>query len=268
MWLDHIIKNPKTSYDGIVIIHGTDTLVYSASALSYLLLDIDKPIILTGSQRPLSALRTDTKGNLINAIELSTCNIPEVSICFGNKLFRGNRTKKSSIESFQSFESPNYPPLANVGLNVDINEHFLLSEKEKIDLQPVFNAGIQSLKIYPGMDPSNYEQIIRNSSMAIILEGLGSGNLPALTNNWIKFISQIKENNKLIFMASQSPHGTVNLQLYTCGRQAEKAGAISLKDMTLEAAIVKLMLLSANFEDPTKIESLMQKSLAGEITES
>lgn len=264
----HIIKNPRTSYDGIVIIHGTDTLVYTASALSYLLLDIDKPIILTGSQRPLSALRTDARGNLVNAIELSTYNIPEVSICFGNKLLRGNRTKKSSIESFQSFESPNYPPLANVGLNVDINEHFLLSEKEKINLQPEFNAGIQSLKIYPGMDPSNYEQIIRNSSMAIILEGLGSGNLPALTNNWIKFISQLKENNKLIFMASQSPHGTVNLQLYTCGRQAEKAGAISLKDMTLEAAIVKLMLLSANFKDPTKIEFLMQKSLAGEITES
>jgi len=263
----NIINNMTTSYDGFVIIHGTDTLVFTAAALSYLLLDIDKPIILTGSQRPLSALRTDARGNLINAIELSTYNIPEVSICFGNKLFRGNRTKKSSIESFQSFESPNYPHLASVGLNVNINDHYLLKKMEKIDLRPEFSAGVQSLKIYPGMDPNQYKEIIENSSTAIILEGLGAGNLPALTNNWIDFISQLRENNKLVFMVSQSPHGFVDFELYTCGRQAESAGAISLKDMTVEAAIVKLMLLTANIEDQREIESLMQRSLAGEVSE-
>ena len=157
--------------------------------------------------------------------------------------------------------------MATIGLNVDINEHFLLSKKKKISLQPEFSSGIQCIKIYPGMDPHLYKGVIRNSSTVIILEGLGAGNLPFLTNNWIKFIGQLKENNKLVFMASQSPHGSVDLEIYNCGRQAESAGAISLKDMTVEAAIVKLMLLSANFEDQVKIESIMKQSIAGEVSD-
>jgi L-asparaginase len=263
----NIINDAMNDFDGFVIIHGTDTIVYTAAALSYLFLKLEKPIILTGSQRPLSALRTDARGNLINAIELSTYNIPEVSICFGNKLFRGNRAKKTSIESFQSFESPNYPPLATIGLNVNISEHFFLEKKENLELTPKFNKGIHSLKIYPGLDPNPYLKIIENSSIGIIIEGLGAGNLPALTNEWLYFISGLRKNDKLVFMASQSSHGTVDLKLYTCGRQAESAGVISLKDMTVEAALVKLMLLSANFKDQKKVEILMQKPLAGEVSD-
>jgi L-asparaginase len=262
-----IIKGKMKSYDGFVIIHGTDTLVYTATALSYLFLELQKPIILTGSQRPLSALRTDARGNLVNAIELSTYDIPEVSICFGNKLFRGNRTKKISIESFQSFESPNYPPLVSIGLNVNLSEHYFLKRKENIDLTPKFKSGIHSLKIFPGMDPKPYVKMYENSANAILLEGLGAGNLPALTDEWIEFILRLRANNIVVFMTSQSPHGTVDLQLYTCGRKAKSAGAISLRDMTVEAALVKLMLLSANFKDPNTVETLMQSSLAGEITE-
>jgi L-asparaginase len=265
-----IIQGTMNSYDGFVIIHGTDTLVYTASALSYLFLDLEKPVILTGSQRPLSALRTDARGNLINAIELSTYDIPEVTICFGNKLFRGNRTKKTSIESFQSFESPNYPPLATVGLNVTVNKHYFLQKKEIIEVTPDFDQGIHVLRIYPGLDPMPYLGILEKSSRGIILEGLGAGNLPALNNGWFDFISELKRNNILVFMTSQSPHGTVDLQLYNCGRLAESAGAISLRDMTVEAALVKLMLLSANFEAEGKgagnIARFMQMSLAGEIT--
>jgi len=260
-----IIRDGMKSYNGFVIIHGTDTLVYTAAALSYLFLELDKPIILTGSQRPLSELRTDARGNLINAIELATYDIPEVSICFGTELLRGNRTKKTSIERFQCFESPNYPALATVGLNININEHYILHKKENIDLRPEFSAKVQSLKIYPGMNPNQYEDIIENQSTAIILEGLGSGNLPVVTNNWVNFISRLKKNNKSVFMTSQSPHGTVDLKIYVCGRQAESAGVISLKDMTLEAALIKLMILCANYEDQTMIESLMQRSLAGEL---
>jgi L-asparaginase len=261
-----ILCNSMDSYDGFVIIHGTDSLVYTASALSYLFLGLKKPVILTGSQRPLSALRTDARVNLVNAIELSTYDISEVAICFANKLFRGNRTKKESIESFQSFDSPNYPPLATVGLNVTLHEHYFVKQKDDLELFPDFTQGIQTIKIYPGLDPKPYKKIIDPSSRAIILEGLGSGNLPARNNDWIDFISDLRSKEILVFITSQSPHGSVDLHLYACGRQAESAGAISLKDMTIEAALVKLMLLSANFKDQGKIADLMQMSLAGEIS--
>jgi len=263
----NIINAAMDSYDGFVIIHGTDSLVYTASALSYLLLDLKKPVIFTGSQRPLSTLRTDARVNLINAIELSTYDIPEVTICFGNKLFRGNRTKKNSIERFQSFDSPNYPPLAKVGLNVAINDHFIVGKMKNLNLQARFDRGIHVVKIIPGLDSKPYQKLFDKSSRAVIFEGLGAGNLPVLNNEWIELISELRAKNILIFMTSQSPHGSVDLHLYNCGRQVESAGAISLRDMTIEAAVVKLMILSANFKDQDKVSDLMQKSLAGEISE-
>lgn len=265
--LYNIIAGAMNSYDGFVIIHGTDTLVYTAAALSYLFPQLEKPIIMTGSQRPLSVLRTDARGNLIDSIELSTYDIPEVSICFGNKLFRGNRTKKTSIERFQSFESPNFPPLATVGLHVSINVQNYRKKKKDFGLAPIFDREIYSIKIFPGLNPQPFFTIFEKSAKAIILEGLGSGNLPALSGEWMEFISHMKANNTLVFIASQSAHGKVNLQLYESGRQAESAGAVSLGDMTVEAGLVKLMLLSANLNDPEKIEELMQKSLVGELTE-
>ena len=261
-----IIKQNMDLYDGFVIIHGTDSLVYTASALSYLLLDLKKPVILTGSQRPLSALRTDARVNLVNAIELCTYDIPEVTICFGNKLFRGNRTKKYSIESFQSFDSPNYPPLATVGLNVTVYDHYLLKHKDGIELIAQFDSRIQTIKIFPGLDLKPYNSLFDTNLRAIILEGLGAGNLPALSSEWMDFIADLKALGILVFMSSQSPHGSVDLELYSSGRQAKSAGAISLKDMTIEAALVKLMLLMRNFDDQPKIAELMQIPLAGEIT--
>lgn len=261
-----IIRKNMDIYDGFVIIHGTDTLVYSASALSYLFLDLQKPVILTGAQRPLSALRTDARNNLINAVELATYNIPEVLICFGDKLFRGNRTKKNSIEKFDSFYSPNYPPLATIGLNVQIKKHYFVKERLKINLKPDFYSSILSVKIFPGLDAEAHIKLLDDSIQAVILEGLGAGNLPTLKTNWIRFIKTAHHRKKLIFITSQSPHGTVDLNLYACGRQAENEGARSLKDMTIEAALVKLMILLANFEDLSQVQEFMLKPIAGEIS--
>jgi L-asparaginase len=261
-----MIKNKMNFYDGFVIIHGTDTLVYTASALSYLLLDLEKPVIFTGSQKPLSALRTDARINLINSIELSTHDIPEVTVCFANKLFRGNRTTKDSIESFQSFDSPNYPALVTIGLNVAVNDNFIIKVREKLGLKARFDSGIQLLKIFPGLDPRPYHSLIDHSLRAIVLEGFGAGNLPAINNEWIDFITMVRRKNILVFMTSQSHHGSVDLKLYGSGRKAEKAGAISLKDMTVEAALVKLMLLAGNYSDQERVLKLMQVSLAGEVT--
>ncbi len=261
-----IIRMAMEDSDGVVIIHGTDTLVYTAAALSYLFLDLKKPIVLTGSQRPLSALRSDARSNLINAVELATYAIPEVLVCFGNKVYRGNRSKKISIERFESFDSPNYPPLATIGLNVHVNAHYILQSKANVQLKSSFFKGILALRVFPGLDPKKFMPLLDNSLKAIILEGFGAGNLPGMTMDWVDFISVAVLKQKLVFIGSQSSHGTIDLQLYSCGQQAEQAGALSLGDMTIEAALVKLMILLANFEDLEKVKKYMMVSLAGEIT--
>ncbi|TFG97101.1 MAG: asparaginase, partial [Calditrichales bacterium] len=190
--LYRLIKEEIDQYDGIVMIHGTDTLVYTAAALSFLLNDLNKPVILTGSQRPLSALRSDARGNLINSVELATFNVPEVLVCFGNRLFRGNRTKKISIESFQSFDSPNYPPLATIGLNVSLNKPYILANRTGLKLEAKFDPHVLPVQIFPGLTPEPFQNVLNGTTRAIILEGFGAGNFPAVTSAWIEFIQHAK----------------------------------------------------------------------------
>jgi L-asparaginase len=263
-----LIRAEMNDYDGMVIIHGTDTLVYSAAALSFLLLDLKKPLILTGAQRPLSALRSDARGNLINSVELATYDIPEVLICFGNKLFRGNRTKKVSIESFQSFDSPNYPPLATIGLGVHLNSHYILREKQSLPLKPVFDSGILSLRLFPGLKAEIFLPLLNERLRAVVIDGFGAGNLPAVTDEWFDFIALARQMDKLVFVGSQSAHGRSDLSLYAAGRLAQKAGASSLTDMTREAALVKLMLLLGNMADQDRVLHYMLSPLAGESGET
>jgi len=259
-----ILKREMNNYDGFVIIHGTDTLVYTASALSFLLGDLQKPLILTGSQRPLSSIRSDAKSNLINALELATMDIPEVAICFGNNLFRGNRTKKISIESYHGFESPNYPPLATIGLNIHLKKQNILKDRININLQPEFDPSAVVIHVTPGLNPQQYLPMIAGNTRVFILSGFGAGNLPNMEQNWIEFISKAADKNKLVFIGSQSPHGQVDLELYDSGILAKNAGALSLDDMTIESALVKSMLLLANFEDPNIIKKYFEQPLAGE----
>lgn len=266
--LYHLINTHQANYDGFVLIHGTDTLVYTAAALSFLLPGLTKPVILTGSQRPLSAIRSDARGNLINAVELATRDIPEVAVCFNDKLYRGNRTKKMSTESYHGFISPNYPALATIGLNLGLRRQYFRQPDTRIILNPEFNTRILSLAVFPGMNFKSYIPAIGDAYHAIILAGFGAGNLPNSDPDWIQFIADAVARGILVAICSQSPHGTVDLDLYECGRQAGEAGALSLHDMTLEASIVKLMLLQGNFSEPDKIKSLLNKSIAGELTEA
>jgi L-asparaginase len=263
--LYQIIRDEINQYDGVVIIHGTDTLVYTAAALSFLLLDINKPVILTGAQRPLSALRTDARENLINSVELATYDIPEVLVCFGNRLFRGNRTKKMSIESFQSFDSPNYPALAEIGLNVNVNQRYILTNKTALDLAPRCSKDIFILRACPGKMPKVYTNLLSEQVQAFIIEGFGSGNLPISSAEWIDFISTATSQNILVFLGSQAAHGLTDLSIYVSGHQAREAGALPLNDMTTEAALVKLMLLLGNKKDLPQVGQLMGQSLAGEV---
>jgi len=262
----NIVYQNKDKFDGFVIIHGTDTLVYNATALSFLLTDFNKPVIFTGSQRPLSEIRTDAASNLINSVELATHELNEVGICFGSNLFRANRTKKVSIESYHGFESPNCLPLATIGLNINLKKNLLINIKSDIQLQPNFDTNIINIRVFPGLNPDFYNQLINNKIKAVIIEGFGAGNFSSTNKSWLNFITKCVEANKLVVIGSQSLHGKVDLELYKSAKEAKKLGAISMHDMTFETALVKLMLLFGNYSDEEKIKTVFNTPIAGELT--
>jgi L-asparaginase len=254
-------------YDGFVLIHGTDTMVYTAAALSFLLGKVDKPVIITGAQRPLAELRSDAGSNLINAIELACLPIPEVSICFGNMLFRGTRTKKTSIEDYTCFESPNFAPLATVGAKIHLNTSSFLHGAYPIKLAPKYEERIICIRVFPGLNPDLFLPLLDSDSKAIFLEGFGSGNLPIENRKWIAFIKEAIHAGIYVYIASQAPHGSIDLNQYLCGKLSREAGAESIVDMTIETAIVKLMLLMGNFKDKQDVTKYFSSSLVGELTE-
>jgi len=265
--LGKMIELQMDHYDGFVVIHGTDTMTYTACALSYMLTNLPKPVVITGSQRPLSAIRTDAKNNLINAIELATYPIPEVCIFFNYKLFRGNRAKKISIDDFDAFASPNYPPLAEVGLNIEIKNHHR-SPSGIFRLHTNFRNESGSLRLFPGINPAFFEPLTDSPITVFILEAFGAGNVPILDASLIPFIRKINSSGKMVAISSQCMNGKVDLHLYECGRQAMDAGAISCSDMTTEAAIIKAMYLLGQFDgNVQKVKTNFPISIAGEITE-
>jgi L-asparaginase len=255
-------------YDGFVIIHGTDTMSYTACALSYALNNLPKPVILTGSQRPLSDIRTDAKNNLINAIELATYDIPEVGIFFDYKLFRGNRAKKISIDNFDAFASPNYPALAEIGLNIEIKGHHRQpSGIFRMDRQ--FSHRVACFRLFPGFDPNVLDPMIDSDILVYVIEAFGSGNVPILDRSMIPFIEKVTQSGRLVVITSQCINGAVNFDLYECGKQAMRAGAISGRDMNTEAAVIKAMYLLGQFDNRVaKVRSNFSISLAGEMTEA
>ena len=268
-WLElgNLIHQNMDKYDGFVVIHGTDTMSYTASALSYMLTNLPKPVILTGSQRPLAAIRTDAKNNLINAIELATYDIPEVCVFFDYKLFRGNRTKKLSIDEFDAFKSPNYPPLADVGLNIEIRRTHR-QPSGIFRLQGSFRDQVMCVKLFPNLQPELLAPLVSAPVQVFVLEAFGAGNVPNLDFSVIPFIRQATDAGKLVIVASQCVNGAVDLNLYDCGREALSAGAISARDMTTEAAIVKSMFLLGEFEGNTqKVRNHFHISIAGEISD-
>lgn len=268
-WVDlgTVISDNIDRYDGFVVIHGTDTMSYTACALSFMLNNLPKPVILTGSQRPLTAIRTDAKNNLINAIELATYDIPEVCIFFDYKLFRGNRAKKISIDDFDAFASPNFPLLAEVGLHIEVKGNHR-SPSGIFRLDKNFGNDVMSLRLFPGMNSDFLESISQSRVQVVILEAFGAGNVPVMDQSVAPFIRNMSEAGRLVGITSQSMNGAVDLQLYDCGRQAFGAGAVACGDMTTEAAIIKAMYLLGQFDgNIKKVKNNFTLSLAGEITE-
>jgi L-asparaginase len=252
-------------YDGFVVLHGTDTLAYTASALSFGLRPLSKPIVLTGSQVPLATLRTDARRNLINSVEIATLSIPEITICFNDKLYRGNRSTKMSIGDFDAFNSPNFLPLADIGLNIRLSDEMLPWSDTPI-FSAQFAREVYILKIFPGLNPSLLTSLTQSGVKAILIEGFGSGNFPEKYDfSLIPFLESCRDTGIIMAICSQAPYDAVDLTKYHSGRTALDLGVMSSGCMTLEASVTKLMYLLAHHHNADDIRTLYSTALAGEL---
>lgn len=264
--LARCIDSNYDAYDGFVILHGTDTMAYTASALSFALLNLAKPVILTGSQVPLSSIRSDARRNLINSVEMATTELQDVAICFNDHVYRGNRSTKLSIGDFDAFGSPNFATIAEIGLNIELN----VTPKTLLppfDVQPKFDNSLLVLTVFPSLNTDFLMNLDLSKLKAIIVRSFGSGNFPMKGEfNLLPFLEKCSNNNVIVVFVSQADYDAVDLSKYPAGREALKTGAISGADMTLEAALTKMMWLLGNYEDQEIIRKLFQKELAGELT--
>jgi L-asparaginase len=263
--LADIINRKMDNYDGFVIIHGTDTMAYTAAALSYTLLNLKKPVILTGAQRPLAKLRTDARSNLINSVELATMEINEVVIVFGQRILRGNRTIKISNRSYDAFNSPNYSLLGNIGLDIRLDRKYLLKGNLKYHYNQGFSDAVVVIYIHPALNPEHFFPLVMGEANAFIFIGYGAGNIPSEEPDWLPLIDRAIKAGKAVFIGSHSIYGAINLDLYESGKKALDLGVSNIGDMTTEAAYVKLMKILAQTSDIDNIYKKFNSSCAGEI---
>ncbi len=269
------IQKNYSKFDGFVILHGTDTMAYTASALSYMLENLDKPVVLTGSQLPIGILRTDGKENLITSVEIAAAKIngmaivPEVCIYFDFKLHRGNRTSKRHADHFSAFNSVNYPLLAKAGVDIKYFRENIYYPRNKgiLKVSTSFDENVVVLKIFPGMSKAVFEHIINIPGLrGIVLETFGSGNVP--TAPWlIRTIKKAIRQRIIVVNVTQCEGGAVKMGHYQASRELLTAGVVSGKDMTTEAAVTKLMFLLGQGLSDDDIKLHFKKSMSGEISE-
>ncbi len=257
------------AYDGFVVLHGTDTMAYTASALPFLLQGLNKPVILTGSQIPLVELRNDARENIITALMLAAnFPIPEVCLYFGDKLLRGCRTVKVNATGFDAFDSPNVPPLGTVGIDIHI-DWSLVRRAPNIALSPppaLLSATVGALRLFPGISAQLLENVLRTPLQGLVLEAYGTGNAPDRDRALLDTFARATERGITIVDCTQCLRGTVNLNAYATGAALLQAGVISGADMTPIAALTKLHYLIGSGYAPEKVRALMQQDLCGEMS--
>ncbi|SFH41216.1 asparaginase [Pedobacter insulae] len=271
--LANLILAKYEAYDGFVILHGSDTMSFTASALSFMLQNLGKAVVLTGSQLPIGEIRTDAKENLITALEIAATKsgdkamVPEVCVYFDYQLFRGNRSIKYNSEKFEAFQSPNYSILAEAGVNLTFYHNYILPyPTEKFKIHTDLNANIGVLKMYPGITELAVKAITESAVDAIVLEAFGSGN--TTTAPWfIACLERAIAQDKIIVDISQCKGGSVQLGVYETSRKLQEMGVLSGYDMTFEATVTKLMFLMGQKLPIKEVKRLMEVSIAGELSQ-
>lgn len=261
------ISERYDQYDGFVILHGTDTMAYTATALSFMLGHIGKPVILTGSQLPISEITSDGQGNLLHAIQVACSDLSEVAIMFGHYLLRGNRAKKMHEFNLNSFISPNCWPLAELGVELRLADHCLYRRKQTLTLQPDLVNEVVVIKIFPGITNELVLGMVPPRTKGVVIEAYGSGNIPLGKEGIQEAIENIIGQDIVVVITTQCFYGRVEYERYQGGYFAKSHGALSAQDMTTEAAVIKLMWVLAQTKDFEKIKKLYHTNLVGELTE-
>ncbi len=279
MWkrLAALIRDRYDEYDGFVVLHGTDTMAFSASALSFMLEGLGKPVIFTGSQLPIGRPRTDGKENLVSSVEIASARgedggaaVPEVCIYFNSKLLRGNRCTKVNSEGFTAFDSANYPPLAEAGISIRYNTaaiRYPAPGSRSLKVRTSLDTRVSILKLHPGITPRVVENILLGEeTRAVIIETYGAGNAPS--KEW--FLDIVKEacgRGKILLNVTQCLHGGVDMDIYATGKKLKEAGVVSGYDSTTESALAKLFCLMGETEDNEAVKRGLRVSLCGEISQ-
>ncbi|HEY6137012.1 MAG TPA: asparaginase [Thermoanaerobaculia bacterium] len=267
----HDIDAHYARYDGFVVLHGTDTMAYTASALPFMLHGLGKPVIITGSQIPLCEVRNDARENLITSLLIAAkYDIPEVCLYFGGKLLRGCRSVKVSASGFAAFDSPNVPPLGTVGIDIEINWDLVRRgarrAPKRLRVDDFGNAVVSALRLFPGISPELLRNVLRPPLQGLVLEAYGVGNGPDHDRAFLAALEEATARGVVIVDCTQCLEGTVDLGEYATGSALARAGVISGRDMTAEAALAKMYYLFSRGYAPKTVRREMQRDLRGELT--
>lgn len=268
-WVDiaRHIESVYDRYDAFVLLHGTDTMAYTASALSFMLEGLDKTVILTGSQIPFAEVRSDARENLLGALTLAShYDLPEVGLYFRDRLFRGNRSRKVDASRLDAFDSPNYGPLAEVGIDIELHAQRLRAASEgPFRVSPITNDHVAALRLYPGMSPSIVENVLQPPTEGMVLETYGSGNAPDRDPEFLAALGRAAARGVVIVNCTQCERGAVTDD-YAAGRALADVGVVPAGDMTPHAALTKLAWLLSHERDLETVRRQMRRDLRGELT--
>lgn len=251
------------AFDGVVVVHGTDTMAYGASALALMLGPLPKPVIFTGAQRPLTEVRTDARQNLVDAVFAATLPVPEVGIAFASRVLRGARAMKRDAWSLASFDSPNCPPLVELGIDVQLAHH-VRPPTPLAPFDPRLEPRVLAVRVFPGLDPALVLGALRAGVKGLVLEAYGTGNLPKLSGSLIPALDEARERGVPVVVVSQCPRGFVDMGRYAGGAAAKAAGAISAGDMTIEATIAKTMIGLARYGSGPQLRTWLESDIVSE----
>lgn len=263
------IANREQDFDGFIVVHGTDTMAYTASALPFMLEGLNKPVILTGSQIPLCQVRSDGRDNLITALMvIAQAPVPEVCLCFGNRLLRGCRSTKVDAAGFQAFDSPNYPDLGHIGVNITIDQNLIRTWEPSafLSVQPLSEAKVAALRLFPGISAELVANVLRSPLQGLILETYGMGNGPSADTKLMDVLTQASKRGVIIINCTQCLRGSVDQSTYQAGLALAQCGVISGLDMTIEAALTKLIYLFSLDISLEEVKAALVTNLRGELT--